>query len=301
MPRVFSCPHTLDPRAADARRDRQAVRHGPARSRGPELPRAPVGPTTTAPERRSDRKRAATTALPPREKLTGAFTCSDLRASLGLAIAPDALSGAGGSVELASPARSRRWTRIGAPAAASLLSVDSSDIALASRARAATLAVSDHVTAWDDTRARRPGACRRPQPRAKRARKPAPGGRTSLDRRERGRADPSPTGPSIRARAPVRGRRAADAAATQPAARYRRPAGGVMVVLNQQRAPRRSPAPRSDRLAVLTLLGIVTARAPEGAEVRDHAGPDPPRGRCARSHGHFSSSPCRTHPGAARA
>jgi hypothetical protein len=58
-------------------------------------------------------------ALPPREKLTGAFTCSDLRASLGLAIAPETLSGAGGSVELASRARSRRWTRIGAPAAAS--------------------------------------------------------------------------------------------------------------------------------------------------------------------------------------
>jgi hypothetical protein len=32
----------------------------------------------------------------------------------------------------------------------------------------------------------------------------------------------------------------------------------------------------------MTLLGIVTARAAAGAEVRDHAGPDPPRGRCAR-------------------
>ena len=32
----------------------------------------------------------------------------------------------------------------------------------------------------------------------------------------------------------------------------------------------------------MTLLGIVTARAAEDAEVRDRAGPDPPRGRCAR-------------------
>jgi hypothetical protein len=62
----------------------------------------PLDPRQLAPECPSDRMRATTTALPPREKLTGAFTCSDLRASLGLAIAPDALSGAGGSVELAS-------------------------------------------------------------------------------------------------------------------------------------------------------------------------------------------------------
>jgi hypothetical protein len=64
--------------------------------------------------------------------------------------------------------------------------------------------------AVDDTRARRPGACRRPQPRAKAGANQARG-RPSLDRPERGLADPSPTGrPSVHAR-PVRGRRAADA------------------------------------------------------------------------------------------
>jgi len=64
--------------------------------------------------------------------------------------------------------------------------------------------------ARDDTRVRRPGACRRPHRGRKRA-QTSSRGRTSLDRPERGRADPPPPGrPSGRAR-PVRGRRAADA------------------------------------------------------------------------------------------
>jgi hypothetical protein len=69
-----------------------------------------------------------------------------------------------------------------------------------------------------------------------------------------------------------------------------------MVVLNQQRARRRSPAPRPDRPAVLTLLGIVTARAP--AKVLKCVitrGPTHPAGAALGSHGHFSSDPCRTH------
>jgi hypothetical protein len=67
-------------------------------------------------------------------------------------------------------------------------------------------------------------------------------GRTSLDRPERGRADP-PTGTSIRACAPVRGRRAAYAAPPRNrACSISAPAGGAMVVLNQQPAPVESGA-----------------------------------------------------------
>jgi hypothetical protein len=61
--------------------------------------------------------------------------------------------------------------------------------------------------------------------------------RTSLDRPERGRVDPFPTGTSIRACAPCErttGRRRPPP--RNPAARYRRATGGAMVVLNQQPA-----------------------------------------------------------------
>jgi len=44
------------------------------------------------------------------------------------------------------------------------------------------------------------------------------------------------------------------------------------------------------------LLGIVTACVAGAGELRAHAGPDPSRGPCARSHGRSSSSPCRTDP-----
>ena len=91
--------------------------------------------------------------------------------------------------------------------------------------------------AMDDTRARRPGACRRPQPRAKAA-QTGGRGRTSLDRPERGRADPSPTGTSIRACAPCErttGRRRPPP--RNPAARYRRPAGGAWSSSTSSRRP----------------------------------------------------------------
>jgi hypothetical protein len=101
--------------------------------------------------------------------------------------------------------------------------------------------------ASDDTRARRPGACRRPQPRAKAGANGARA-RTSLDRPERGPAGP-PGGTSIRACAPVRGRRAADA---------RRHAIGLLSIGVPPEAPwssstssrhPSSPARRPDRLA----------------------------------------------------
>jgi hypothetical protein len=82
-----------------------------------------------------------------------------------------------------------------------------SDWRFGTRASAAAGALG--ATGLDDTRVRRPGACRRPQARAKAAQTGARA-RTSLDRPERGPADPSPSGTSIRACAPVRGRRAAD-------------------------------------------------------------------------------------------
>ena len=86
----------------------------------------------------------------------------------------------------------------------------------------------------DDTRARRPCACRRPQPRAHTGGR----GRTSRDRPECGRANPSPTATSIRACAPYErttGRRRPPP--RHPAARHRRLAGGAHGRPNQQPAP----------------------------------------------------------------
>jgi hypothetical protein len=75
-------------------------------------------------------------------------------------------------------------------------------------------------------------------------------GRTSLDRPERVRADPSPTGTSIRACGTVTGRRAADVLATQSrAARYRRPAERRHGRPQPAAGPPSSPARRPDRLA----------------------------------------------------
>ena len=123
-------------------------------------------------------------------------------------------------------------------------------------------------------RARRPGACRRPQPRAKASANRRPG-RTPLDRPERGRANPSPTGTSVRACAPFErttGRRRPPP--RNPAARYRRPAGGAMVVLNQQPAPRR--ARRDDLIACRgsrPSSGI--ARRPASTPIPDFLAPAP--------------------------
>jgi hypothetical protein len=47
MPRVFLCPHALDPRAADARRDRQAVRRVHAGARRPLGAPANASPRTS--------------------------------------------------------------------------------------------------------------------------------------------------------------------------------------------------------------------------------------------------------------
>jgi transposase, IS30 family len=98
---------------------------------------------------------------------------------------------------------------------------DTSPLRVQTQAGAA--AVKSRATVLDDTRARRPDACRRPQPRAKAAQTGARG-RTSLDRPEGGRANPSPTGTSILACAPCE--RATGRRRRPPrnrAAQYRRP------------------------------------------------------------------------------
>ena len=102
MSRVFYMPRTRSTRVLrlleEIGKPYDAVQIAREDRRSP----SPLDPTTTPPERRSDPKRAATTALTQRHKLTAAFTRSDLRASLGAAVVPARLSGAGGSVELAS-------------------------------------------------------------------------------------------------------------------------------------------------------------------------------------------------------
>jgi hypothetical protein len=161
------------------------------------------------------------------------------------------------------------------------------------RPRTSTPWPEDETTAPDDIRARRPGACRRPQPRAKASANRRPG-RTPLDRPKRGRANPSPPGrPPGHARA-LRGRRAADA--RRHAIRLldigvlpdtSRPSSGIC------RGPASTPIPDSwpRRLAGDThsLLGPIPARQPADdpaqqeprlrreREIASHAGDDAER------------------------
>jgi hypothetical protein len=115
-------------------------------------------------------------------------------------------------------------------------------------ARSVATAATDLVAAQDDARARRPGACRRPQPRAKAGANRRPASNVP-DRAERGRAGPPPPGRRSGHARPVRGRRVADAA--------RHAIGLFDIGARRRRHDRRQPAAgapwsaarRPDRLA----------------------------------------------------
>jgi len=141
--------------------------------------------------------------------------------------------------------------RFGRPLAAELDESEQSLERAAGRCAAAPLISRrlhwpEPTPAPDDTRARRPCACRRPRPRAHTGGR----GRTSGDRPECGRANPSPTATSVRACAPCErttGRRRPPP--RHPAARHRRPSRGADGPPQPARRAPSSPARRPDRLA----------------------------------------------------